>query len=434
MGQVLQTEKSKRLFERAIKVMVGGVNSPVRSFKSVNGEPRFISRGNGAFITDVDGNQYIDMLCSWGALILGHANPKVVEALQEYVANGTSYGAPTKVELELAELLTKALPSIEMIRMVNSGTEATMSAVRLARGYTGRGKIIKFEGCYHGHADQLLAKAGSGLATFSMPTSAGIPEETVRNTVILPYNDLEALQAAYKKIGQEVACAIIEPIAGNMGVIPANKEFLLSLHELAEKHGSLIIFDETITGFRVQYGGAQTLYKLKPDLTCLGKIIGGGLPVGAYGGRSEIMTRLAPLGPVYQAGTLAGNPLSMVAGLATLRQLTKAVYDRLEDTSGRLQNAISESLDESNANHIINRVGSMLGVFFTSLPAVTNYQEAETTDRSLYTRLFWRLLERGVYLPPSPFETIFLSAAHGRGEIQKVADAVRDSCSGGLNE
>ncbi len=419
----MQTRKSGELYKRAQKVLVGGVNSPVRSFKAVGGEPLFISEAKGPLIYDADGNNYIDYVCSWGALILGHAADSVIRAVRECAKRGTSYGAPTELEIELAELVSKAIPSVDMVRFVNSGTEATMSAVRLGRGFTGRSKIVKFEGCYHGHVDYLLVKGGSGLATFSLPNSAGVPDSLVKDTLVLPYNDIQALENAFDRVGDEIAGVIVEPVAANMGLIPGKQEFLTALRDLTEEYGGLLIFDEVITGFRVAYGGAQALYNITPDLTCLGKIIGGGLPVGAYGGRKEIMEKLSPLGPVYQAGTLAGNPLSMAAGIATLRELNDGLYERLERTSDTLADGIMQAASESQVPIVLNRIGSMIGLFFTRKVAMNRFEDANSADGQLYSKFFWQMLEGGVNLPPSPFETIFISASHTDPEIDKTISA-----------
>lgn len=408
-------------------MLVGGVSSPVRSFKAVGGEPLFISKAKGPLIFDADGNSYIDYVTSWGALILGHAPDSVVRAVKKQAELGTSYGAPTELEIELAEMILKAVPSMEMLRFVNSGTEATMSAVRLARGYTNRSKIVKFEGCYHGHADYLLVKGGSGLATFSLPNSAGVPDSLVKDTLVLPYNDIGASERAFDKFGAEIAGVIVEPVAANMGLIPGKEKFLRSLRKLTDEHDSLLIFDEVITGFRVAYGGAQSLYQIKPDLTCLGKIIGGGLPVGAYGGREEIMRKLSPLGPVYQAGTLAGNPLSMAAGIATLNELNTDVYERLEDASSRIADGIGQADADPQIPLVVNRVCSLLGVFFTRKAEINNYADAIRSDGKAYSKFFWDMLEEGVYLPPSPFETIFVSASHSDSEIEKTISAAKHS-------
>jgi len=423
----MNRSRSQRLFEAAQQLMPGGVSSPVRAFRAVGGEPLFILRAQGPKIYDVDGNEFIDYVCSWGPLILGHAHPNIAEALKRALACGTSYGAPTELEIQLAQLIKAAMPSIEMVRFVNSGTEATMSALRLARAYTGRDKIIKFEGCYHGHADFLLVKAGSGVATLGLPDSLGVPSAAIQDTLIAPYNNLSAAEALFKRFSGEIAAVIAEPIAGNMGVVPPKPGFLQGLRELTRQHEALLIFDEVITGFRVAYGGAQQLYGIKPDLTCLGKIIGGGLPVGAYGGRKEIMQLIAPLGPVYQAGTLSGNPLAMTAGIETLKLLQRPdVYAKLETLAAQLAQGLIEAAERAKVAIRLNRVGSMLTPFFTA-QEVYNYASAKAADANAYARFFWGMLEGGVYLPPSQFEAWFVSLAHTSEEIQRtleVAEAV----------
>jgi len=423
----MNRSRSQRLFEAAQQLMPGGVSSPVRAFRAVGGEPLFILRAQGPKIYDVDGNEFIDYVCSWGPLILGHAHPNIAEALKRALACGTSYGAPTELEIQLAQLIKAAMPSIEMVRFVNSGTEATMSALRLARAYTGRDKIIKFEGCYHGHADFLLVKAGSGVATLGLPDSLGVPSAAIQDTLIAPYNNLSAAEALFKRFSGEIAAVIAEPIAGNMGVVPPKPGFLQGLRELTRQHEALLIFDEVITGFRVAYGGAQQLYGIKPDLTCLGKIIGGGLPVGAYGGRKEIMQLIAPLGPVYQAGTLSGNPLAMTAGIETLKLLQRPdVYAKLETLAAQLAQGLIEAAERAKVAIRLNRVGSMLTPFFTA-QEVYNYASAKAADANAYARFFWGMLEGGVYLSPSPFEAWFVSLAHTSEEIQRtleVAEAV----------
>ena len=418
---------SKRFFEQAQKVIPGGVNSPVRACKSVGADPVFFAGGAGPFIIDVDGKEYIDYVASWGPLILGHAHPEVIAAVQAAAENGTSFGAPTWAEVELAELICEIFPSIEKVRLVNSGTEATMSAVRLARGYTGKRKIIKFDGCYHGHADSFLVKAGSGVATLGIPGSPGVPEEIVANTISLPYNDLAAVEEAFAKMGEDIACVIVEPIAGNMGVVPPKPGFLEGLREITKKHGALLIFDEVITGFRVSLSGAQGLYGVYPDLTCLGKIIGGGLPVGAYGGRAEIMEHIAPEGPVYQAGTLSGNPIAVAAGIATLRVLMRpGTYERLEALSQRLAKGLAEAASAAQAKVTFNRVGSMMTCFFRE-GEVTNFSEAAASDTEKYGK-FWRaMLARGVYLAPSQFEAAFVSLAHTEEEIDHTIEAAKEA-------
>jgi len=392
--------------------MPGGVNSPVRAFRAVGGTPFFVAKGEGCYLWDVDGNKYVDFVCSWGPLILGHAHPEVVAAVKEAVEKGTTYGAPTELEVLLAEKIQQAFPSMEMLRLVNSGTEATMSAIRVARGYTGRKKIVKFEGCYHGHADYLLVKAGSGATTFGIPDSAGVPEGTAQDTIVLPYNDVKAFVETMDSIGDEIAAVIVEPVAGNMGVVLPKPEFLRALREQTEKHGSVLIFDEVITGFRVAYGGAQSLYGIRPDMTCLGKIVGGGFPLAAYGGRKEIMQSVAPLGPVYQAGTLSGNPVAVTAGLKTLEILERDnPYPELERKTRQLTEAIVNAAKESGISVQINQIASMFTVFFTDQP-VTDYTSAKRSDTQRYARFFHALLERGVYFPPSQFEAAFVSTAH----------------------
>jgi glutamate-1-semialdehyde 2,1-aminomutase len=407
--------------------MPGGVNSPVRAFKAVGGTPFFVARGEGCYLWDVDGNRFIDFVCSWGPLILGHAHPEVVAAVKEAVERGTTYGAPTELEVALAEKIQQAFPSMEMLRLVNSGTEATMSAIRAARGYTGRKKIVKFEGCYHGHADYLLVKAGSGAATFGIPDSAGVPEGTAQDTIVLPYNDIEAFNKTMDAMGKEIAAVIVEPIAGNMGVVLPKPEFLFALRQQTEKHGVVLIFDEVITGFRVAYGGAQSLYGIKPDMTCLGKIVGGGFPLAAYGGRKEIMQTVAPLGPVYQAGTLSGNPVAVTAGLKTLEILERDnPYPELERRTKQLTQVISEAVKEAGVPVQINQIASMFTVFFTDQPVV-DYASARRSDTQRYARFFHALLERGVYFPPSQFEAAFLSTAHDDEALSFAQDAVRSA-------
>jgi len=423
----VRNEKSRALFERAQSLMPGGVNSPVRAFKAVGGTPFFVARGEGCYLWDVDGNRFVDFVCSWGPLILGHAHPEVVAAVKEAVERGTTYGAPTELEVALAEKIQQAFPSMEMLRLVNSGTEATMSAIRAARGYTGRKKIVKFEGCYHGHADYLLVKAGSGAATFGIPDSAGVPEGTAQDTIVLPYNDIEAFNKTTDAMGEEIAAVIVEPIAGNMGVVLPKPEFLAALRQQTEKHGVVLIFDEVITGFRVAYGGAQSLYGIKPDMTCLGKIVGGGFPLAAYGGRKEIMQTVAPLGPVYQAGTLSGNPVAVTAGLKTLEILERDnPYPELERRTKQLTQVISEAAKEAGVPVQINQIASMFTVFFTDQPVV-DYASARRSDTQRYARFFHALLERGVYFPPSQFEAAFLSTAHDDEALSFAQEAVRSA-------
>lgn len=405
--------------------MPGGVSSPARSFRAVGMPPLVLERGRGSRVWDADGREFIDYLMAFGPLILGHAHPAVVEAVREALAQGTAFGATTALEVELARLISDALPSVEMVRFVNSGTEATMSAVRLARAYTGRTKVVKFEGCYHGHADGLLARAGSGLATLALPDSPGVPPSYAQETLVLPYNDLEAVEMAFQAHGEGIAAIIVEPVAANMGVVPPEPGFLEGLRRLTRAYGSLLIFDEVVTGFRLCYGGAQTLYGVEPDITCLGKVIGGGLPVGAYGGRREIMSMVAPEGPVYQAGTLAGNPLAMAAGIATLRLLQQEdPYDRLEALASRLEEGLREAIAEAEAPAIVQRVGSMLTIFFTSVP-VRDYASARSCDTHRFARFFARMLEQGFLIPPSQFEAWFLSLAHTQEEVAATIEAAR---------
>ena len=419
-------EKSQALFERAVARIPGGVNSPVRACRSVGCDPLFIERAQGCRIFDADGNEYIDYVGSWGPMILGHRSLGVIRNLSHVLNRGISYGAPTDLEIDLAELIIGAVPSIEMVRMVNSGTEATMSAIRLARGFTGRDTIIKFDGCYHGHADTLLVAAGSGVATLGIPGSPGVPEAFVRHTISLPYNDIDAVNEVMEQKGDEIACVIVEPVAGNMGLVAPVDGFLQGLRETTAKHGALLIFDEVMTGFRVAFGGAQARYRVTPDLTCLGKIIGGGLPVGAYGGKKEIMTRIAPEGDIYQAGTLSGNPIAMAAGIATVEQLRiPGIYDRLEEKSGRLVNGLRKIAEQAGVPVFLDRVGSMIGMFFTDRP-VRNFEDAKTSDLEKFAAYYKGMLERGVYLAPSQFEAGFVSAAHETQDIEATLDAARE--------
>ncbi|MBI4670353.1 MAG: glutamate-1-semialdehyde 2,1-aminomutase [Chloroflexi bacterium] len=425
--RTLTTETSRELFTRAQQVIPGGVNSPVRAWRSVGGQPLFIARGAGAHIWDADGNEFLDYVASWGPLILGHAHPHVVAAIQDAAMRGTSYGAPTELEIELAQRVTRAVPSVGMVRFVNSGTEATMSALRLARAYTQRDLIVKFEGGYHGHADFLLAKAGSGLATLSLPDSAGVPAPAAKTTLVAPYNHLDALQEIFNIHSDNIAAVIVEPVAGNMGVVPPLPGFLQGLRNLTRASNALLIFDEVITGFRVAYGGAQTLYPVQPDLTCFGKIIGGGLPVGAYGGRRDIMQFVAPLGPMYQAGTLSGNPLAMAAGIATLDALAEApdAYAQLEARAAQLERGLNDAARRAGIPVTLNRVGSMLTAFFTAQP-VTDYASAKTADTQRYAHYFHAMLERGIYLAPSQFEAGFVSLAHTDADIALTTEAASD--------
>ncbi|MDO8722974.1 MAG: glutamate-1-semialdehyde 2,1-aminomutase [Syntrophales bacterium] len=413
-----------KLFEEARKVIPGGVNSPVRAFGAVNATPLFISSARGAKIYDSEGREYIDYVLSWGPAILGHCHPEVIEAIEAAARRGTSFGAPTEMETEMAQMIADAFPSIEMVRMVSSGTEAVMSAIRLARGYTGRDKIIKFEGCYHGHSDSLLVKAGSGVATLGIPGSPGVPRQLAELTVIAPFNDLEAVKSIVEKEGTQLACIIVEPVAGNMGVVLPQEGFLQGLRELSTKHGILLIFDEVITGFRLIYGGFQNLSSIKPDLTCLGKIIGGGLPVGAFGGSREIMEKLAPTGPVYQAGTLSGNPVAMAAGIATLKLLKgkKEEYNKLEGMTASLCDSMQSLFEEKGLPCRINRIGSLFTAFFT-IDEVSNYATAAKSDTKLFARYFRGMLARGVNLAPSQFEAGFLSFAHTEEDLKKTIEA-----------
>ncbi|MDR6226441.1 glutamate-1-semialdehyde 2,1-aminomutase [Desmospora profundinema] len=417
-------DRSAALFEEAKQVIPGGVNSPVRAFKSVDRTPVYIERGNGSRVYDVDGNEYIDYVCSWGPLILGHAHPAVVDAIREVTVKGTSFGAPTELETEMARLVTERMPSVEVVRMVNSGTEATMSALRLARAFTKRNKILKFEGCYHGHSDSLLIKAGSGVATLGLPDSPGVPENTGQHTLTVPYNDLDSARVAFQKFGHDIAAVIVEPVAGNMGVVPPAAEFLSGLRRLTDHYGSLLIFDEVMTGFRVDYHSAQGLYDIQPDLTTMGKVIGGGLPVGAYGGRRDIMEWVAPSGPVYQAGTLSGNPLAMAAGLATLNQMDRSAYELLEERASRLEHGLRKNAQEVGIPHHINRVGSMVCLFFTA-EEVTSYEQAKQTDKRCFASYFRHMLDQGISLPPSPFEGMFISTAHSEEDIDRTLEANR---------
>lgn len=417
-------ERSRALFERAQQLMPGGVSSPVRAFRAVGGVPFFVAKGEGCFLWDVDGNRYVDFVCSWGALILGHAHPEVVAAVKSAVERGTTYGAPTELEVRLAEKIRAAFPTMELVRLVNSGTEATMSAIRVARGYTGRSKVIKFEGCYHGHADYLLVKAGSGATTFGVPDSAGVPASFSQETLVLPYNDVATFTAVMDAVGDQVAAVIVEPVAGNMGVVLPTPEFLQALREQTRKHGAVLIFDEVITGFRLTYGGAQHLFGVEPDMTCLGKIVGGGFPLAAYGGRRELMQMVAPLGPVYQAGTLSGNPVAVTAGLTTLNILERdRPYAELERKTRALTDAIADAARQTGVPVQINRIASMFTVFFTDQP-VTDYASAKRSDTQRFARFFHALLERGVFLPPSQFEAAFVSTAHDDATLAFVHDAV----------
>ena len=415
-------EKSKAAFTEAVDLMPGGVNSPVRAFKSVNLDPIFMESGKGALIKDIDGNEYIDYVLSWGPLILGHAHPEVVSAIQDQAAKGASFGAPTLSENKLAKLVMDRLPSVEMIRFVSSGTEATMSALRLARGYTGRDKILKFEGSYHGHGDSLLIKAGSGVATLGLPDSPGVPADIAKNTLTVAYNDLESAKLVFEKFGPELAAVILEPVAGNMGVVPPQPGFLEGLRKLTEENGTLLIFDEVMTGFRVDYGCAQEYYGITPDLTCLGKVIGGGLPVGAFGGKREIMEKIAPAGPIYQAGTLSGNPLAMTAGYETLSRLNKESYEYFRKLGDQLEEGFRAAATKYNIPHTVNRAGSMIGFFFTN-EDVINFETAKSSDLELFAEYFKLMAEEGIFLPPSQFEGLFISTAHTEEHIAKTVQA-----------
>ncbi|SHM44704.1 glutamate-1-semialdehyde 2,1-aminomutase [Caldanaerovirga acetigignens] len=420
--------KSRSLFERARAVMPGGVNSPVRAFRVVGMEPVFIKRGYGSRIWDEDGNEYIDYVLSWGPLILGHSHPEVVEAIKNQVEKGTSFGACTQMEVLLAEEIVRSIPSVEVVRLVNSGTEATMSAIRLARGYTKRKYIVKFAGCYHGHSDGLLIKGGSGLVTFGVPDSAGVPEEIAGLTIVAPYNDEEKVAEIFAKKGDEIAAVIVEPVAGNMGVVPPKEGFLETLREITKKYGALLIFDEVITGYRLSFSGAQGYYGIEPDLTTLGKIIGGGLPVGAYGGREEIMRLVSPEGPVYQAGTLSGNPLATAAGYATLKVLSEnpGIYDKMERLSEKLCRGLKDIMERAKIPVFINRAGSMLTMFFTG-EEVKDYDSALKADTTMYAAFFREMLKKGVYLPPSQFEAVFLSAAHTEEDVERTLEAAESA-------
>ncbi|MBM4145038.1 MAG: glutamate-1-semialdehyde-2,1-aminomutase [Nitrospira sp.] len=423
----MEWKKSHRLYKRACELIPGGVNSPVRAFRAVGGNPVFIDRAKGSKIYDVDGNAYIDYVLSWGPLILGHSHPKVVNSLKKAAEKGTSYGAPTPLEIELAELVLKVYPSMDKIRMVNSGTEATMSAIRVARGFTGRDKIIKFEGCYHGHADGLLVKAGSGATTFGVPDSPGVPKSYAKNTITLPFNDTAALHSVIKNEWKSVACVIIEPVVGNIGCVLPKPGFLESLRKLTKKFGIVLIFDEVMTGFRVAFGGAQAYYGIRPDMTCLGKVIGGGLPVGAYGGKKEIMSMVSPEGPVYQAGTLSGNPLAMTAGIETLRILSgKNIYKKLESTGALLEEGLADAARKAGVKTRFYRAGTMFCTYFTDTDVI-DYKTAKTSDTARFSRFFSAIIKRGIYIAPSQFEAGFISLAHTEKDIEKTVKAAYES-------
>ncbi|WHX65620.1 glutamate-1-semialdehyde 2,1-aminomutase [Peribacillus frigoritolerans] len=419
-------EKSKKAFAEAKNLMPGGVNSPVRAFKSVDMDPIFMERGKGSKMYDIDGNEYIDYVLSWGPLILGHTNDRVVESLKKVAESGTSFGTSTLIENELAKLVMERVPSIEMIRMVSSGTEATMSALRLARGITGRDKILKFEGSYHGHGDSLLIKAGSGVATLGLPDSPGVPEGIAKNTITVAYNDLAATKYAFEQFGEDIACIIVEPVAGNMGVVPPQPGFLEGLREVTTQYGALLIFDEVMTGFRVGYNCAQGYFGIVPDLTCLGKVIGGGLPVGAFGGKREFMEQIAPSGTIYQAGTLSGNPLAMTAGLETLSQLNPESYVEFTRKGDMLEKGIGAAADKYGVPHTFNRAGSMIGLFFTN-EDVVNYDTAKTSDLEFFASYYREMANQGIYLPPSQFEGLFLSTAHSDEDIEKTIAAAEQA-------
>ena len=420
---------SERLFKEAKNYIPGGVNSPVRAFKSVDMDPIYIKRGKGSKLFDVDGNEYIDYVCSWGPLIFGHSDGRILNKISEFAENGTSFGANTEIELKLAKLITEIYPSIDLVRMVNSGTEAAMSAIRLSRGFTGKNKIVKFEGCYHGHGDSFLIKAGSGVLTLGIPGSPGVTESTAQDTLIAVFNSIESVEKLIDGNKNQIAAVILEPVMGNAGVIPPDADFLKKLREVTRSENIILIFDEVITGFRVAPGGAQELYDIEPDLTCLGKIIGGGLPVGAYGGRRKYMEYLAPVGPVYQAGTLSGNPLAMAAGYETVSILrAEKVHERLEEKAGLLEDGLRDNMKRLNLSYKINRVGSMMSLFFTEQD-VRNFNSALSSDTKLYSKYFREMLKNGIYLAPSQFETAFLSTAHSREDIQKTIEANYKSLS-----
>ncbi|MBN8236788.1 glutamate-1-semialdehyde 2,1-aminomutase [Halobacillus kuroshimensis] len=416
-------DRSKQAYQEAVELMPGGVNSPVRAFKSVGMDPIFMEKGEGSRLFDVDGNEYIDYVLSYGPLILGHADERVTDALTKVTAHGTSFGAPTEIENQLADLVRERVPSIEMLRMVNSGTEATMSALRVARGYTGRDKILKFEGNYHGHGDSLLIKAGSGVATLGLPDSPGVPASIAQNTITVPYNDLKSVQYVFEEYGDDLAAVIIEPVSGNMGVVPPKESFLQELRQLTEDNGTVLIFDEVMTGFRVGYHSAQGHFGVTPDMTCLGKVIGGGLPVGAYGGKREIMERVAPVGDIYQAGTLSGNPLAMTAGYQTISAMTEEAYASISERVDQLIEGYKKAAETYDIPLTVNRAGSMVGFFFTNEP-VYNFETANQSDLDMFKRYYQGMIQEGVYLPPSQFEGMFLSVKHTEADIEQTIEAV----------
>jgi len=423
----MEIQRSIELFSEARRVIPGGVDSPARAFSAVGGQPLFIERGDGAYLYDVDGNKYVDYVLSWGPLILGHSHPQVAGALKEAVDRGTSYGAPTELETELAELVIDAMPTVEMVRFVNSGTEATMSALRLARAYTGRDKVLKFVGCYHGHADFLLVQAGSGVATLGLPDSPGVPAGTARDTITAPYNDLTAVEEAFAAYPDEIAGVIVEPVGGNMGVVPPQDGFLEGLRRVTEEHDALLIFDEVMTGFRVAYGGAQALYGIEPDLTTLGKVIGGGLPVGAYAGKREVMETVAPAGPMYQAGTLSGNPLAMTAGIETLKVLKQpGVFQEIEQKAAELAAGVGRAAQEADVAVFQTQVGTMFSTFFTSEPVI-DYQTAKASNTDHFNQYFHGMIERGVYIAPSQFEAGFISLAHSGEDVDRTVEAASEA-------
>jgi glutamate-1-semialdehyde 2,1-aminomutase len=419
--------RSHEAYQRACQLIPGGVNSPARAFGAVGGQPIFIRRGEGPYLFDVDGNRYLDYVGSWGPLILGHAHPRVVRAIEETLRDGASFGAPTELETQLAEVIIEAVPSIERVRMVNSGTEAAMSAIRLARGFTGRDVIVKFAGCYHGHVDSLLVQAGSSATTLGVPNSPGVPQCFTQHTLVLRFNDVEGLTETFRRQGDAIAGVIVEPVVGNMGLVAPRPEFLSALRQLTTRHGALLIYDEVMTGFRLAYGGAQQLYHQVPDLTVLGKIVGGGLPVGAYGGRADVMSQVLPAGPVFQAGTLSGNPLAMAAGVATLQEVRdRPPYERLEQLGQTLASGLDEAASRAGIPHQVARVGSMITLFFNPDP-VTDYDVARRSDTARFAKFFWAMMDRGIYLPCSQFEAAFLSAAHTEQHIEKTLSVAREA-------